>query len=87
MQATTAPSVEAALVDAQLAAQRRARIDKALTTLPPRLAMVVEQHYLREDGRTMAQLSEDLMVSRQRVHQLKEDAIALLRANEELTNA
>lgn len=71
------PETEAA--DAQDRAARRDRLRDALGCLPARERAIVEQRHLAEEPRTLAQLGEDLGLSRERVRQLECAALVKLR--------
>jgi RNA polymerase sigma-32 factor len=68
-------------------AEQRARVDRAVAALPPRSRSVIVDHYLAGDGKSLVAISRPMGVSRERVRQLKEDALELLRANGGLVDA
>lgn len=71
------PESEAA--EAQDRAARRHRLQDALGSLPARERVIVEQRHLAEEPRTLAQLGEELGLSRERVRQLESAALVKLR--------
>jgi RNA polymerase sigma-32 factor len=76
-------SVQAAeaVEDAHDAAQLRGWLVKAMQSLNPRERFIVAERKLREEGRTLESLGEELGLSKERVRQLEAAAFAKMRRN------
>jgi RNA polymerase sigma-32 factor len=74
-------SVQAAeaVEDAHDAAQLRGWLVKAMQSLNPRERFIVAERKLREEGRTLESLGEELGLSKERVRQLEAAAFAKMR--------
>lgn len=71
--------------NAALAWSRRSAIQRALTQLTPREAKILKMHYGLEAGsmpRTLEEIGQDLLVTRERVRQIEAGALAKLREHE-----
>jgi RNA polymerase sigma-32 factor len=73
-----APATETAVMDRLDTSRQRAALRAALTRLPAREQRIVEARHLRDDPATLSDLGAELGVSKERVRQLEERALARL---------
>lgn len=60
-------------------ANQREVIDSEIAKLPPRSRKIIERLYLADEPETMEEIGESMGVSKERIRQIKEEALALLR--------
>lgn len=77
--ADTSPSPEAVVIGLRDAETRSRWLKEALDTLSPRERQIICERRLRDQGLTLEQLGETLGVSKERVRQLENRALAKLR--------
>jgi RNA polymerase sigma-32 factor len=73
------PSPKETVSDADERQRRRQALATALASLSPRERQILEARHLSEDSPTLAELGERFGISRERVRQLEERALATLR--------
>jgi RNA polymerase sigma-32 factor len=73
------PSPEALVAEQELAVQRTAAIARALVLLSPREQHVVAQRALEDSPRKLDDIGVELGVSRERVRQIQNDALAKMK--------
>jgi RNA polymerase sigma-32 factor len=73
------PSPEDEVGTVEESRQRQAVLDAALATLSPRERQILEARHLSDESPTLAELGERFGISRERVRQLEERALASLR--------
>jgi len=73
-----APATETAVMDRLDTTRQRAALRAALAHLPAREQHIVEARHLRDDPATLSDLGAELGISKERVRQLEERALARL---------
>jgi RNA polymerase sigma-32 factor len=73
------PSPEMLVADQEIAVERTAAIARALVLLSPREQLIVSQRTLEESPRRLEDIGADLGVSRERVRQIQNNALAKMR--------
>ena len=75
-----APAAEDVVLGRMEAARRRDLLTEALMALPSRERRIVVERHLADDPRTLTELGAQLGISKERVRQLEERALARMRA-------
>ena len=76
-----APATEDAVLEAMEARNRSAQLHAAVGTLPEREQRIITERHLIDTPRTLAEIGEEMGISKERVRQLEERALARLSAH------
>jgi RNA polymerase sigma-32 factor len=78
---STSPSPEAVVAERELAQRRAEAVARALRLLTPRERRIIAERSLQDEPRQLSDLGSELGVSRERVRQLQNQALAKMRGS------